>query len=115
MTWAIPIGVSIFSDSSISHYSSPGIVFLILGLMYWGQNSEAQKKVNKGDYQLYKAECKGVSWGYASVDNNEMLSTNPRKPTRKIDILGSAKSIRAGDEIGILKTGKDLWAFPLDI
>jgi len=110
----IPIGVTFFSNSGTSFYSSPTFVFFILGIVYWNQSEEAKNKIKKGDYQVYKSECKKVGWGYASVENNEILSKKVNKPIKKIEILSSAKSIKASDEMGILQTGKEFWAFPLN-
>ena len=109
-----PIGVTYFSDFATKFYSSPAVIFLILGIVLLCQNEEAKKKIKKRDYQVYKAECKKVHWEYASVENNEILSKKAGKSMKKIAVLGSVKSINVGDEIGILKTGKEFWIFPLN-
>jgi len=43
-----------------------------------------------------------------------MLSKKVNKPIKRVAILGSAKSMQAGEEIGILHAGKEFWAFPLN-
>jgi hypothetical protein len=58
--------------------------------------------------------CKKVGWEYASVENNAILSEIIKKPVKKIAVLGSVKTLRAGEEIGILRVGKEFWAFPLN-
>jgi hypothetical protein len=110
----IPIGITFFGDSDTSFYSSSTFVFFMFGIAFWIQSEGAKKKITKGDYQVYKAECKKVGWEYASVENNGILSKNVNNPIKKIQILGSTKSIQAGEEIGILQTSKEFWAFPLN-
>ena len=109
----IPIGITYFGGSGTNFISSPTFVFFIIGTFFWSQSAEAQKKIKRGEYQAYKAECKKVGWEYASVENNEILSKNVNKAIRKIAILGSRKLIQAGEEIGIIQVGKEFWAFPL--
>jgi len=70
----IPVGVTYFSDSATSAHSSPTFVFSIVGIVFLSQNEEARKKIKKGDYQVYKTECKKVHWENVSVENNETLS-----------------------------------------
>ena len=110
----IPIAVSAFGDTGVDYIYSPTFVFFIIGIALWGQSSEAMKKIKNSDYQVYKAECKKVGLlGSASVENNEILSKKVKKPIKGVEIIGSAKLIKAGDEIGILQTGKEFWAFSL--
>ena len=110
----IPIGITAFSGDGVNYLFSPTFVFFIIGIALWGQSSEALKKIKNSDYQVYKAECKKVGvLGSASVENNEILSKKVNKPIKGIEIIGSAKSIKVGDEIGILQTGKEFWAFSL--
>ena len=104
--------ISIFL-SSVTWVANPFLLFFILGTIFRGQSIEAQKKIGEGAYEVYKAECKKVGWENASVDNNEVLSKKVKKPMKKIDILGSNKSMKAGDEIGILLVNKTFWVFPL--
>jgi len=110
----IPIGVTFFGDSGTSFYSSPTFIFFILAIISMDESDKAKKRIKKGDYQIYKTECKKVGWEYASVENNEILSKNVKKTIKKIEIIGSTKSIQAGEEIGILQEGKKFWAFPLN-
>ena len=107
----IPAVITFFGESGTYYYSSPTIVFAILGIVFWSQSTEAIKKINNSDYQAYKAECKGVTtFGSALVDNNEILSKKVNKPVKKIEILGSAKLLHPGEEIAIIQVGKEFWA-----
>ena len=107
----IPAVITFFGESGTYYYSSPTIVFAILGIVFWSQSTEAIKKINNSDYQAYIAECKKVTtFGSAVVDNNEILSKKVKKPTTKIEILGSAKLLHPGEEIAIIQVGKEFWA-----
>jgi len=110
----IPIAITFYGNTGTNFISSPTIVFLIIGIMFWSQGREAQKEINNGNYQVYKSECKKVGWEYASVKNNDILSKNPNKDLAKVRILGSRKSIQAGEEIGILHVSKMFSAFSLN-
>lgn len=111
----IPVGVSYLGDSGANFISSPTMVFFILGLIFWSNDEEIKKKINAGNYQVYKTECRKIRGEYASVDNNEILSKKLSKPEKYIQILGSAKSIQIGTEIGILQAGKEFLAFSLQL
>ena len=114
ITGLIPIGISFFGDSTTSFYSSPSFIFFILGIIFWNQSENAIKKISKNEYQAYKAKCKKVNLlGYASIENNEILSKKQNKPLKMIEILGSTKLIKADEEIGIIQVGKEFWAFSL--
>ena len=91
------------------------ISFFIIGFAYWSHYNKTIKLVEAGDYKTYKTVCRKVGWEYASVDNNEVLSKRVKRSTKRVVILGSRKSMQAGDEIGILKAGKEFMAFPLNI
>jgi len=111
----IPIGITFFGDSATSFYSSPTLVFFILGIVYWSESESAMKKIHKNDYRVFKTMCKKVSsFGQASVENNEILSGNIKKPLKWLEVLDSAKSIKVGEEIGILQVGNDFWVFSLN-
>ena len=111
----IPIGISFFGDSSPSYFSSPTFVFFILGTVFWSQSESAIKKVKEKDYKVYKAECRKMSvLGSAYVDNNEILSKTVKKAQKGLEVLGSTRSLRAGEEIGILQVDKDFWVFSLN-
>jgi len=111
----IPTIISFFGDAGPNYFYSTSFVFFIIGLVFWLQYKEAIKLIEAGDYQTYKAVCKKIGWEYASIDNNEILSKNVTKATKKVAIFGTRKSMQAGDEIGILKVGKEFRAFPLNI
>ena len=112
----IPIGISFFGDSETYFYSSPTFIFFILGIIFWGQSDTAIKKINKNEYQAFKTMCKKVSaLGYVSVENNEIFSKKQNKPLKTVEILESAKLIKADEEIGIIQVGKEFWAFPLSV
>jgi len=109
----IPTIISFFSDTgTVYHYNST-FIFSILGVLFLGQSHEFVKKIKKGEYQVYKAECKKVGWEHAFVENNDILSKNPKKAIKKLVILGSAKSLKTGEEIGVLQVGKEFMAFSL--
>ena len=108
-----PTVISLFGDVGLNHYYNSTFIFSIIGILFVSQNGEAVKSIKRGEHQAYKAACKKVGWEYASVENNEILSKKVRKPIKKVAILGSAKSLQAGDDIGILHAGKEFWAFPL--
>ena len=110
----VPIGVTLFSNSGTSFYSSPTFIFFLVGIVFWSQNEEAKKRIKNGDYHIYKTKCKKVGWEYASVENNDTLSKKVKKVLKKIEILGSTKSIKAGEEVGIFQAGKEFWVFPLN-
>ena len=109
----IPAVINLFSDAVYNYYYNSTFFFFIIGVLFTSQNREAAKSIAKGEYQAYKTECKKVGVEYATVENNEILSKNVKKNVKKVAILGSAKSLKAGGEIGILHAGKEFWAFPL--
>ena len=110
----IPIGISFFGDSNTSFYSSPSFFLFILGIIFWSQCENAIKKIKKNEYQAFKTTCKKVnSFGYASVENNEIISKRQNKALKMVEVLGSAKLIKADEEIGIVKVDKDFWVFSL--
>ena len=114
ITGFIPLGISFFGSSSTAFYGSPTFIFFILGIIYWSQSMNSIKKINNNEYQVFKAKCQKVgALGYASVDNNEILSKKQNKPLKAIEILGSAKNIKVNDEIGIIQIDKEFWVFPL--
>ena len=111
----IPIGVTYFGDSGPVYYSSPCIVFLSLGIVFWAQSNEVIKQIGKNELQVYKTECRKITaFGSARVANNEILSKTVKKPDKSIEIVGSAKLLKAGEKVGILHAGKEFFAFPLD-
>ena len=110
----IPTVISLISDAGAHYYYNSTFFFSILGILFTSQNREAVKSIKKGEHQAYKAECKRVRGEYAVVENNEILSKKVKKTTKRVAILGSAKSIQAGADIGILYAGKEFWAFPLN-
>ena len=107
----IPFTASMLSESGANFYSSPTAIFLILGIIYWTQGEEVKKKILKSDYLVYKTECKTIKFSSVSVENNEILSKKIKKPIKWLEIVGTPKSFQAGDEIGVLRTGNDFWAF----
>lgn len=109
----VPTIITAVGYAAINPYFSFTFVFFIIGIMFMNQGKEAAKNVEKGDYEAFKTVCKKVGWEYATVDNNEVLSKNVKKPTKKVGILGSKKGMNAGDEIGIIKVSKGFWAFPI--
>ena len=111
----IPVAMSFFHESGPYYYTSPTFAMFALGIVFWSQSADATKKIKNNAYLTYKTECKKVNmFGYAYVENNEILSKKLAKPFKRIEIIGTVKSIRAGDNIGILQTGKEFWAFPLN-
>ena len=71
--------------------------------------------IGESEYQAYKAICIKVNvFGSASVENNEILSKKVKKPIKWIDILGSEKLVKGGEEIGILCVVDNFWVFPLN-
>jgi len=110
----IPTVISFISDAGANYYYNSTFFFSILGILFTSQNREAVKSIKKGEHQAYKTECKKVRGEYASVENNEILSKKIKKPIKRIAILGSAKSMKTGDDIGILYAGKEFWAFPFN-
>lgn len=108
----IPIIITLYSGEGTYYYSGT-MAFSIIGILIIGQCDVAAKGIKKGNYQVYRTDCKKVGWEYASVDNNEILSKKVNKPIKKVAILGSTKAIQAGEQIGILHAGKEFWAFPL--
>ena len=116
LTGFIPLGISFFGESSTSFYSSPTFIFFILGIIFWSNCENAIKKIKKNEYQTFKTLCKKVnSLGYASIENNEIISKKQNKPLKMIEILGSTKQIKADEEVGIIKVGNEVWAFPLNV
>ena len=116
LTGFIPIGISFFGDSATSFYSSPTFIFFILGIIFWSQSENAIKMIKKNEYQAFKGKCIKInSLGYASIENNEILSKKQNKPLKMIEVLGSTKLIKAYEEIGIIKLGKEFWAFSLSV
>ena len=114
MIGIIPIIINLIGNTGINYYYNTTFVLTVFGVLIMGQNGEAVKSINKGDYQAYKTICKKVGWEYATVDNNEILSKKVNKPIKKVVILGPTKSMQAGDSIGIIHARKEFWAFPLN-
>ena len=110
----IPMGISFFGDSTTSYFSSPTFIFFILGIIFWTQSKSAIKKITMNEYQVYKAKCKKTNWlGYASVENNEILSKKQNKPFKMIEILGNTKQIKEDEFVGIIQVEKEFWVFSL--
>ena len=110
----VPIGITFFDNTATSFYTSPSAALFIIGIMFLAQSNSAISKIKKNDYQVYKTTCKKVgSLGHAVVENNEVLSKKVKKPLKRIELLGSTKSIQADNEIGIVQVNKDFWAFSL--
>jgi len=110
----IPTVISLVSDTGSGYYYNSTFIFSVIGILLMSQNGEAVKSIKKGTHRTYKTECKKVGWEYASVENNEILSKKVKRNIKKVAILGSAKSMQAGDDIGIIYAGKEFWAFPLN-
>jgi len=110
----VPAIIASFTVFTIS--SSPSaVVFYAIGIAFWAQSREAAKKVENGDYKAYTVKCRKVSplFGYVWVENNEVLSKKVKKPKKRLEFIGAAKSFQVDEEIGIIRIGKDFWAFSL--
>ncbi|MCL1987006.1 MAG: hypothetical protein FWG64_03420 [Firmicutes bacterium] len=115
------IGVAI-AVGIINIFEMPPGIFAIIGIMVFGaivvwQAYTAQKSVKSGNYECFKTKCEKTNKLLEScyVANNEILPGN--KPLKRLDFAGtsgSLKSINVGDEIGVLRVGKDFWAFSLE-
>jgi len=110
-----PPVIHIFSGGTYA-YSAPGLVFLIIGILYQTQADNAAK-ILKGDQpEIFQTKCLKTSWlGHVRVENNLQLSKEVKKPTKAIEYLGTIKATQVGDDIGILPIEKDFLAFPLNV
>ena len=81
----IPVGIGLFGNSDIAMFSSPTFIFFIIGIIFWTQSEGVIKKIKNDDYIVYKTICiKKSSLGTVSVDNNDVLSKNVKKPLKSI-------------------------------
>ena len=94
-------------------YSFPTVFFFVVGILFLHQGYEAKKRIKTKEYQAYKTECKKVGWEYVSVDNNDILSSNIKKPIKKLSFIGSKKELKTGEEIGIIQFDKVFYVFSL--
>ena len=109
----IPFFFTLVSDGNTIPYFNSTVVFLFIGIAMLSQNDASVKGITKGDYQVYKTECKKAGWEFATVENHEILSKKVKRLTKKITILDSPKAMKAGEQIGILRVGKVFEAFSL--
>ena len=106
---------SLISNNPIFITGTPFSVFIIIGILFMGQAENCIKKINNDDFQVFKTKCirKRMFGEYAIVENNETLSKKVRKPTKWVLIIGPVRSVQAGDEIGVFKADKALFALSL--
>ena len=111
--------VNLITDNVFFMSGAGFMGFLAMGVIFKVQAEAAMKKINQDDFQTFKTTCirKRFFNEYAVVENNEILSKRVRKPSKWIMFIGSSKSVKAGDEIGIFKykyKSKEVFAFSLD-
>ena len=111
------IGVAMITIFSAPQANGPIIGIMVFVAVIVGRAYTAQKAVKSGDYECFKTKCEKTSRALEScyVANNEILPGN--KPLKRLDFAGADKSLKAvnvGDEIGVVRAGKEFWAFSLE-
>jgi len=73
-------------------------------------------KVEGNDFQLFKVECRKLEplWSSILVENSGAFSENLTKPTKRLWVVGRYKSVRVGEEVGVVKVGKQVFAVALE-
>jgi len=72
-------------------------------------------KVEGNDFQIFRAKCLGVKPLLSSIlVESGAFYENLSKPTKELAVLGRYKSVQVGKEVGIVKVGEQVFAFPLE-